>query len=86
MIRTVEEWAQVTPGSRRPKGWVLVSHDAVTKAEARLHEAIYGERPASTWDVSVARWDRGAWRDDRGRIIEGVTAWMAMPEPKGDSR
>lgn len=84
MIRT--EWHQITPGSRRPKGRVLVSHDAVTKAEAKLHEAIHGERPASTWDVSVARWDRGAWRNDRGQIIEGVTHWMEMPEPKGVSR
>lgn len=86
MIRTVEEWNEVTPGSRRPKGRVLVSHDAVTKAEARLHEAVYGDSPASAWAVSVARWDRGAWRNDQGQIIEGVTAWMEMPEPKVVSR
>ena len=86
MIRTVEEWNEVAPGSRRPKGRVLVSHDAVTKAEAKLHEAVYGDGPANTWTVSVARWERGAWRSDRGQIIDGVIAWMEMPEPKGVSR
>lgn len=82
-VRTEEDWQEITPGSRHPQGRVLVSHNATTKAEAKLHQSIYGEPPASTWRVSIARWDRGAWRDDQGRIVEGVTAWMEMPEPKG---
>jgi len=85
-VIVMNQWNEVTKGSRRPVGRVLVSHDATTKAKAKLVEAIYGERPTSTWQVSVARWDRGQWRNDRGQIIEGVTHWMEMPEPKGVSR
>lgn len=86
MIITPDLWNEVTKGSRRPVGRVLVSHDATSKAERNLHEAIHGEAPPSKWTISVARWDRGAWRNDRGQIIEGVTHWMEMPEPKGVGR
>lgn len=82
IVRTRGTWHIITPGSRRPLGRMLVSHDATTKAEAKLYQSIYGEPPSSTWQVSVARWDRGEWRDDRGQIVEGVTAWMELPEPK----
>lgn len=81
----LDQWNDATSG-KRPPGRVLVSYDTVTKAEAKLTEAIYGERPSSNWRVTVARWDRGRWRDDRGQIIENVTHWMAMPEPKEYSR
>lgn len=82
IVRTEKDWQEITPGSRRPQGRVLVSHNATTKAEAKLLQSICGELPASTWRVSIARWDRGAWRDAQGRIVEGVTAWMELPEPK----
>ena len=74
-------WIEVKKGERRPTGKVLVSCETKTNAELKLHEAIHSVRPANSWGVTVARWHRGAWRDDRGRILHGVTHWMEMPPP-----
>lgn len=77
----MSEWQPVTKGERRPTGPVLVFSHGIT-AEDRLLSAIHGGDAEASFEIVIARWQRGAWRDwYRGWVIHDVTHWMPLPEP-----
>ena len=77
----MSEWVAVVKGERRPVGPVLVFRDGITP-EDRVVSAIFGGEPEASFEIVIARWQRGAWRDwKRGWIIHDVTHWMPLPEP-----
>lgn len=77
----MSEWVAVVKGARRPVGPVLVFSVGITP-EDRMVSAIYGGEPEASFEIVIARWQRGAWRDwKRGWIIHDVTHWMPLPPP-----
>ena len=75
----MSEWRVVVKGERRPIGPVLVFSEGTTP-EDRLMSAIHGGEPEASFEIVIARWQRGAWRDwKRGWIIHDVTHWMPLP-------
>lgn len=77
----MSEWRVVVKGERRPIGPVLVFSEG-TSPEDRLVSAIHGGEPEASFEIVIARWQRGAWRDfKRGWIIHDVTHWLPLPAP-----
>lgn len=78
----MSEWVAVIKDARRPAGPVLVFSAGITPEDRAVSAIIYGGEPEASFEIVIARWRRGAWRDwKRGWIIHDVTHWMPLPEP-----
>lgn len=78
----MSEWVAVIKDARRPVGPVLVFSAGITPEDRAVSAIIYGGEPEALFEIVIARWRRGAWRDwKRGWIIHDVTHWMPLPAP-----